>query len=279
MELFHYILGNEEKIYLNDAANACVDCLKNKTCLKISGLSIWIFYLCLYRKVIRKEHEKMEITVEVRKIIKIYKNDVKVLNDISYEFEKGKFYAVMGRSGAGKSTLLNIIGTIDNTTEGEVYINGNNISGLTEKEKAKLRMKNLGFVFQGFYLNPYLNALENVIVPMRINPEIPKKERKERAEKLLEKFGVEELANSLPSQMSGGEQQRVCIARALANNPDIILADEPTGNLDEENEKIVFSSLKTLAEQGHTVITVSHNEAVKEFADKVIMLSGKIQEM
>lgn len=217
----------------------------------------------------------MEIIVDVKKVVKIYKNDVKVLNNISYEFEKGKFYAIMGRSGAGKSTLLNIIGTIDNATEGEIYINGNNINGLTEKEKAKLRMKNLGFVFQGFYLNPYLNALENVIVPMRINSEISKKERKKRAENLLERFGVKELADSLPSQMSGGEQQRVCIARALANNPDIILADEPTGNLDEENEKIVFSNLKTLAEQGHTVIAVSHNEGVKEYADEIIMLNGK----
>lgn len=221
----------------------------------------------------------MEKTVEVKKVVKIYKNDAKVLNDVSFEFEKGKFYAIMGRSGAGKSTLLNIIGTIDNATEGEVYINGNNINGLTEKEKAKLRMKNLGFVFQGFYLNPYLNALENVIVPMRINPEISKKERKKRAENLLEKFGVKELADSLPSQMSGGEQQRVCIARALANNPDIILADEPTGNLDEENEKIVFSNLKLLAEQGHTVIAVSHNEGVKEYADEVIVLNGKNENM
>lgn len=221
----------------------------------------------------------MEKTVEVKKVVKIYKNEAKVLNDVSFEFEKGKFYAIMGRSGAGKSTLLNIIGTIDNATEGEVYINGNNINGLTEKEKAKLRMKNLGFVFQGFYLNPYLNALENVIVPMRINPEISKKERKKRAENLLEKFGVKELADSLPSQMSGGEQQRVCIARALANNPDIILADEPTGNLDEENEKIVFSNLKLLAEQGHTVIAVSHNEGVKEYADEVIVLNGKNENM
>ncbi len=221
----------------------------------------------------------MEKTVEVKKVVKIYKNEAKVLNDVSFEFEKGKFYAIMGRSGAGKSTLLNIIGTIDNATEGEVYINGNNINGLTEKEKAKLRMKNLGFVFQGFYLNPYLNALENVIVPMRINPEISKKERKKLAENLLEKFGVKELADSLPSQMSGGEQQRVCIARALANNPDIILADEPTGNLDEENEKIVFSNLKLLAEQGHTVIAVSHNEGVKEYADEVIVLNGKNENM
>ena len=193
-----------------------------------------------------------------------------ILEDFSYTFESGKFYAIMGRSGAGKSTLLNIIGTIDSATDGEVLVMGKNVTGLKEKEKAELRMKNIGFVFQGFYLNPYLNGEENVIVPMRINREIPSTDRKQIAEKLMADFGVENLKSSLPSQMSGGEQQRVCIARALANNPDIILADEPTGNLDEENEKIVFSYLKKLAEQGHTVIAVSHNEAVKDYADEIV---------
>ena len=192
-----------------------------------------------------------------------------ILENFSYTFESGKFYAIMGRSGAGKSTLLNIIGTIDSATDGEVLVMGKNVTGLKEKEKAVLRMKNIGFVFQGFYLNPYLNGEENVIVPMRINREIPSTDRKQIAEKLMADFGVENLKSSLPSQMSGGEQQRVCIARALANNPDIILADEPTGNLDEENEKIVFSYLKKLAEQGHTVIAVSHNEAVKDYADEI----------
>ena len=193
-----------------------------------------------------------------------------ILENFSYTFESGKFYAIMGRSGAGKSTLLNIIGTIDSATDGEVLVMGKNVTGLKEKEKAELRMKNIGFVFQGFYLNPYLNGEENVIVPMRINREIPSTDRKQIAEKLMADFGVENLKSSLPSQMSGGEQQRVCIARALANNPDIILADEPTGNLDEENEKIVFSYLKKLAEQGHTVIAVSHNEAVKDYADEIV---------
>lgn len=214
----------------------------------------------------------MDKAVEVKNIVKAYKNDVKVLDHVSYEFETGKFYAIMGRSGAGKSTLLNIIGTIDSADSGEVCIWGQEITALSEKEKAKLRSKSLGFVFQGFYLNPYLNAAENVIVPMRINQNIPAKERKNRALALLEDFGVREQADSLPSQMSGGEQQRVCIARALANNPEIILADEPTGNLDEANEKIVFSYLKQLAEQGHTVIAVSHNEAVREYADEIIQM-------
>ena len=203
----------------------------------------------------------MAETINVKNLSKTYDGKTMILEDFSYTFESGKFYAIMGRSGAGKSTLLNIIGTIDSATDGEVLVMGKNVTGLKEKEKAVLRMKNIGFVFQGFYLNPYLNGEENVIVPMRINREIPSTDRKQIAENLK---------SSLPSQMSGGEQQRVCIARALANNPDIILADEPTGNLDEENEKIVFSYLKKLAEQGHTVIAVSHNEAVKDYADEIV---------
>ena len=212
----------------------------------------------------------MSCKIEVRGITKIYPNKTQVLDGFSYQFQEGKFYAIMGRSGAGKSTLLNILGTIDTPTEGEVILAGENIAGVKEDEKAKIRMKQIGFVFQGFYLNPYLSAMENVIVPMRINPDIPTKEREGRALEIMEKFGVKELAKSLPSQLSGGEQQRVAIARALANHPEIILADEPTGNLDEENEKVVFSHLKTLAEQGYTVIVVSHNERVKDYADEII---------
>lgn len=214
----------------------------------------------------------MSSIIEVKDVTKIYQNKTKVLKGFSYKFEQNRFYAIMGRSGAGKSTLLNIIGTVDTPTYGEVAISGANIAKLDERAKAKIRMGKIGFVFQGFYLNPYLTAIENVIVPMRINTEIAAKDRKGLALKLLKSFGAEALENSLPSQMSGGEQQRVCIARALANNPQIILADEPTGNLDEENEKIVFEYLKKLAEQGHTVIVVSHNERVKDYADEIIMM-------
>lgn len=210
--------------------------------------------------------------LELKNISKTYSNGTQVLKNYSYIFEKGKMYAIMGRSGAGKSTLLNIIGSVDKPSEGEVFIEGEDVAKLGESMKAKIRMKKIGFVFQGFYLNPYLNALENVIVPMRINPEIKKEERKKLAMSLLEKFDAKELANSRPSQMSGGEQQRVAIARALANNPEIILADEPTGNLDEANEEIVFSCLKELAEKGHTVIVVSHNEKVKEYADELLII-------
>ena len=167
---------------------------------------------------------------------------------------------------------MNITGIFDEATSGKLLFNGQDFTDVHEREKGHIRNKHIGFVFQGFYLNPYLSALENVIVPMRINPEISAKDRKELALGLLEKFGAKELAMSKSSEMSGGEQQRVCIARALANSPQIILADEPTGNLDEENEKIVFEHLKTLAEQGHTVIVVSHNERVKDYADEVIII-------
>lgn len=210
--------------------------------------------------------------LEVKNISKVYSNKTEVLKDFSYKFEEGKFYAIMGRSGAGKSTLLNILGTIDAPTSGEVLINNNNIVGASTNKKAEIRKKQIGFVFQGFYLNPYLSALENVIVPMRINNNIDKKDRKDLAMKLLEKFGANQLENSKPSQMSGGEQQRVCIARALANDPKIILADEPTGNLDEENEQIVFEHLKELANQGRTVIVVSHNDRVKDYADEILLI-------
>jgi len=217
-------------------------------------------------------NKEKSVIIEAKNISKVFSNNTEVLKDFSYSFCEGRFYAIMGRSGAGKSTLLNIIGAIDRPTSGEVLLEGKNVAILNETVKSKIRMKKIGFVFQGFYLNPYLNAIENVMVPMRINPDIDKKERKSLAIKLLKQFGAEVLEQSKPSQMSGGEQQRVCIARALANNPQIILADEPTGNLDEENEKTVFEHLRGLAQEGHTVIVVSHNERVKEYADEVILI-------
>ncbi len=214
----------------------------------------------------------MSSVIEVKRVSKTYGNGTDVLRNFSYKFDEGKFYAIMGRSGAGKSTLLNIIGTVDKPTHGEVLIEGNDVAKLGENAKAKIRMKKIGFVFQGFYLNPYLSALENVIIPMRINPDIESSKRVEIASGLLDKFGAKDLIESKPSQMSGGEQQRVAIARALANDPKIILADEPTGNLDEANEEIVFKCLKELAEQGRTVIVVSHNEKVKDYADEVLLI-------
>ena len=220
----------------------------------------------------------MAETINVKNLNKTYDGKTMILENFSYTFESGKFYAIMGRSGAGKSTLLNIIGTIDSATDGEVLVMGKNVTGLKEKEKAVLRMKNIGFVFQGFYLNPYLNGEENVIVPMRINREIPSTDRKQIAEKLMADFGVENLKSSLPSQMSGGEQQRVCIARALANNPDIILADEPTGNPDSANSHEIMELLKLSNKKyNQTLVVITHDENIALQADRIIEISdGRI---
>lgn len=219
-----------------------------------------------------------QVIVKVENVKKLYPNGVCAVAGFDKEFESGKFYAIMGASGSGKSTMLNIMGSLDEATEGSVSINGINIAGMSEKEKSNLRMHNIGFIFQGFYLNPHLNAMDNVIVPMLINPEYKdKKKREDRAKALLEQFGMSDRAKHYPKELSGGEQQRIAIARALANHPAIVLADEPTGNLDEQNEKIVFDTLKELTKKGICVIAVSHNDEIKNYADEVIeMRKGKV---
>lgn len=201
------------------------------------------------------------------------------MDNVNVEFEAGKLYVIMGHSGSGKSTLIQILGLLDKLTDGKLYINGQEVSNLSENEKADLRMKEIGFVFQSFYLNPKLNALENVMLPMYINKEIDSKDRKTKALKLLEQFGLENRKNHYPKELSGGEQQRIAIARALANDPNFILADEPTGNLDAKNEEIVYKTLKELANSGKAVIVVSHNESIKQYADKVLYMdSGRLSE-
>ena len=201
------------------------------------------------------------------------------MDNVNLQFDTGKMYVIMGHSGSGKSTMIQILGLLDNLTSGELYINGQEVSKYSENEKADLRMKEIGFVFQSFYLNPKLTAIENVMLPMYINKNIDKKERKEKAMELLRKFGLENRINHYPKELSGGEQQRIAIARALANNPTFILADEPTGNLDVKNEKIVYETLKSLASSGKAVIVVSHNENIKEYADKILyMESGELRD-
>ncbi len=216
--------------------------------------------------------------IEVKSIVKKYDNGVVALNDVSLSINEGTFNAIMGPSGSGKSTLMTIIGLLDEATSGELFIDNKQVKSLNEKEMAKMRMETVGFVFQSFYLNPHLSAVENVMLPMRINPTLKGSDLRDRAIELMKMFGIDMYADTFPGEMSGGEQQRVCIARALANNPSIILADEPTGNLDEENEKIIFSSLKELSNQGKTVVVISHNEAIKEYADFVFnIVKGKIK--
>lgn len=197
---------------------------------------------------------------------------IEALKKFTYNFEYGKFYAIMGESGSGKSTLLQIMGLLLNSDTGIYYLDKKDTSKLTDDELSKLRMKNIGFIFQNYCLDPNLKAYENIMLPMLINDEINKNNRKQKAIELLEMVGLKDRRNHYPSQLSGGEQQRICIARAMANNPKIILADEPTGNLDEENEKIIFEKLKQLSDDGKCVIVVSHSVKIKDYTKNVLQL-------
>ena len=215
---------------------------------------------------------KKRSLITVKNITKNYisrHHNILVLDSISAEFLDGTFYLIIGHSGNGKSTLINILGLIDSKFDGNYTIYGQEVSTLGDKELAKIRMQHIGFIFQDFYLDPYLKAIENVLVPMYINKEISKESRKSRAMELLDKVGLKDRINHFPRELSGGEQQRVAIARALANDPDIILADEPTGNLDSTNEKMVFEQLKRLSKEGKCVIVVSHSDLAKKYADVV----------
>lgn len=217
----------------------------------------------------------------MKKIYKLSKNnEIVALNNINITFEKKKFYGIIGHSGSGKSTLIQIIGLLDSYNSGNYIIDDVDVCNLSEDEKAKLRMKKFGFVFQSFYLNEKLTALENVIVPTLINKNIKPDFRKKLARELLTKVGLGDRLNHRPSQLSGGEQQRVAIARALVNNPEVIIADEPTGNLDKKNEKMIFDLLKKLVEEeGKTIILVSHNEIIKNYADVIYSLDDGYLEL
>lgn len=192
---------------------------------------------------------------------------VKALNLVTYKFEVGKFYAIMGESGSGKSTLINILGLMDKATKGSVFLDGVDTRKCSDDELCKLRNEKIGFVFQNFYLNNKLTALENVLLPMYINGNIDLNKAKD----LLKTFNVLDRESHYPYELSGGEQQRVSLARALVNNPKYILADEPTGNLDSKNEDEVFNYLKDISKD-KCVIVVSHNEKIKNYADKVVYL-------
>lgn len=220
--------------------------------------------------------------MKLNNLSKIYVKDkkkIKVLDNINISFSKGKFYGIIGKSGAGKTTLINILGLLDNYDEGEYEIDNILSSNLTEDEKAELRMRKFGFVFQTYYLNDKLTACENVMIPMLINKDIVKDKRKERAMQLLKQFGLEDRINHYPKELSGGEQQRVALARALVNDPEVLIADEPTGNLDKENEKLIFDYLKEMTKKDKCVIVVSHNDIINEYADKIYLLeSGTLHE-
>ena len=210
--------------------------------------------------------------INLKKEYKTSKENLEVLKGINYSFEQGKLYAIKGHSGSGKTTLVRILGLMDGLTSCEYLLYNKTTKSLSDKESSYYRMKHIGFIFQEYNLNPYLKAYENVIVPMLINKKIKPQNRLSKAENLLSDVGLFERKDHFPKELSGGEQQRVAIARALANNPDIIIADEPTGNLDKKNEKIIFKILKQMAESGKCVIVVSHSDEISSYADVNLLL-------
>lgn len=198
------------------------------------------------------------------------------LKDFDLDVKRGEFIMIMGPSGCGKTTLLNIIGLLDQATSGEFRLSGRPIHRMSTTKKAKLRAKKIGVIFQDFNLIPNLTVLENVTLPM-IYAGYGKTKREKRADEILEQFGLQEKEYYMPYQLSGGQQQRVAIARSLAVKPEIILADEPTGNLDSRSSHIVMEELRDIHSRGNTIIMVTHNPALTSYATRVInMLDGQI---
>ena len=219
--------------------------------------------------------------IEIKDVTKIYNGgkagEVKALDDVSLTIEDGEFVAVTGESGSGKSTLLNLIGALDAPTQGKIYVGGQDISGFSEEQAAKFRRENVGFVFQGFYLEDSFSVLVNVEIPLILRG-ADEKEREARAREMLEKFDLADKAEAMPAQLSGGQMQRVCIARALAGGAKLVLADEPTGNLDSVSGSAVIDVFRKLAEEGVTIVMVTHNKEFAARCDRIIELKdGRVQ--
>jgi len=201
---------------------------------------------------------------------------VQAVRGIDLEVKKGEFVAIMGPSGSGKSTLLNCLAAIDVPTQGDIWIEGENIAALSDDELAEIRLRRIGLVFQTFQLFELLTAFENVAMPMTFL-KMQKKERNERALELLRMVGLEARAQHLPSELSGGEQQRIAVARGLANEPPIIFLDEPTGDLDSKNSQMIMALLVSIHEQGKTLVMVTHDSDMATYADRVLhMIDGKV---
>ena len=223
---------------------------------------------------------KRDIIIKLDNVWKIYKMgevEVPALKGINLEVKQGGFLAVMGPSGSGKSTAMNMIGVLDIPTRGRIFLKGQDISKMSESDLAQIRGKTIGFIFQQFNLIPTLSALENVALPM-IFQNMPKRERVERATKLLDMVGLGERIKHKPNELSGGQQQRVAIARSLINDPEVVLADEPTGNLDSESGHKVIDFLKDLhKKEKKTIVMVTHDEDIAKTADRLEYLhDGKI---
>src|SRR5438067_5731263 len=220
------------------------------------------------------------MSIEIINVRKLYPasqrgqaGEIRALDGVSLSVRKGEWLAIMGPSGSGKSSLVNLIGCLDRPTSGDIFIDGQEVASISAADLNRVRAERIGFVFQQFHLIPYLTALENVMLAQYFHSMTYKKEALEA----LDRVGLKERAHHLPAQLSGGEQQRVCIARALINDPKIILADEPTGNLDAKNEEIVLDLLRDFHQQGRTIVMVTHDPVVARLADRRIELHhGKI---
>lgn len=216
----------------------------------------------------RQEDGDGRMVLELRHLSKVY-GDLRAVDDLTLSVPQGQWLAIVGSSGSGKTTLMNMIGCLDAPSSGSVMLDGTRVDDLRAKELADVRKNTIGLVFQKFHLVPHLTALENVMLAQYYHSVVDERQAKEA----LDRVGLGDRAGHLPSQLSGGEQQRVCIARALINYPKIILADEPTGNLDEANEHIVLDLLRELHKQGTTVIVVTHDALVASCAQREIMLN------
>jgi len=213
--------------------------------------------------------ENVMSLLQLKDVGMLYGGRVPALQGINLTVDKGDWLAIMGPSGSGKTTLMNIIGCMDNHTSGEVILDGINLNNVSKEELTQIRRDKVGMVFQQFHLIPYLTAVENIMVAQFYHS-IP--DRKEAME-ALDRVGLADRAEHLPRELSGGEQQRVCIARALINYPVLILADEPTGNLDEKNERLVMDIFRQLNKEGHTIITVTHSGLVGAAAKRIIIIN------
>lgn len=212
--------------------------------------------------------------IELIHVKKVYVSDgvpTEALRGVSLRVTRGEFIAVVGPSGSGKSTLLHLVGGLDRPTSGKVLIGGNDINKLSDEKLAELRNEKIGFVFQFYNLIPYLPVIKNVELPLIVKG-ISSQERKERVLKLLEEVGLKDKAFTRPTRISGGEQQRVAIARALINNPEILLADEPTGNLDSKNSIMIAELFRELNDKGKTIVMVTHNLEVASYAKRILYI-------
>jgi len=236
--------------------------------------TIFASYMPSVFKLSLKNKTNMDLIIKIRNITRDFplgQEIVKVLKGIDLDIERGEYVALMGPSGSGKSTLMNLLGCLDTPTSGSYMLNGKDVSNMTDDELAEIRNKEIGFVFQTFNLLPRTTALENVALPM-IYAGASKSERTERAKKVLTDVGLADRMDHKPNQLSGGQRQRVAVGRALVNHPSIILADEPTGNLDSKTSDEIMNLFNEIHKAGNTVILVTHEEEIAENAHRIIRL-------